>query len=133
MQRFMHLHPERLRSVGIGAPGTVTSLDEGLKWPGGVGDLEEIFGAGTVVRKDVSRKLLIQLVVGGEDNAVHGGDEFWEWLEEKKKDFTGEKGSSMTGSTEMGRIRMGRLDALIACSSSGKRRGSIRRWMLLIG
>jgi hypothetical protein len=76
-QRFMYLHPERLLAVTIGALGRITALDKGMKWPDRIGNLENVFGARTEVKKDIVKKLPIQLVVGGEDNVVHGGDEFW--------------------------------------------------------
>ncbi|KAE9367205.1 alpha/beta-hydrolase [Stipitochalara longipes BDJ] len=121
--RFMYLHADRLRAVSIGAPGMVTMLDERLKWPNGVKDLAEVFGEGTVVRKETIKKLPIQLVVGGEDNVVHGGDEFWEWLQEKKKKLARDEGSSNAEKGEAGRLRLGRVDTLKALQDAWKDEG----------
>ncbi|RAK94840.1 uncharacterized protein BO80DRAFT_292835, partial [Aspergillus ibericus CBS 121593] len=52
--RFLYIHPERLMAVSVGAPGRVTMLDEAGKWPGGVGDVEGVFGKG--VRRDLIRQ-----------------------------------------------------------------------------
>jgi len=114
VHRFMYLHAERLRAVSIGAPGRVTMLDEEVKWPNGVKDLNEVFGDGTVAKKDVMRKMPIQLAVGGEDNLVHGGDEFCEWLEGKKKELTKDKINANMANNEPGRLMLGRLDTLKA-------------------
>jgi hypothetical protein len=124
VHRFMYLHAERLRAVSIGAPGKVTRLDEGLTWPNGIQDLEVAFGEGVLVRKDVIRKLPIQLVVGGDDNIVHGGEEFWKWLAGKKKELAGsEEASKTAGVGEVGRARTGRLDTLKALQGEWEKDG----------
>jgi hypothetical protein len=115
VQRFMYLHSERLLAVSIGAPGRVTAIGKSMKWPDGIQDLEEVFGHVTSVDKEIIRKLPIQLVVGGADNMVHGGDEFWKWLEEKKDELKKEKGLSERDSdSKTAAPRMGRLDVLKA-------------------
>lgn len=85
LQRFMCLHSERLLAVSIGALGSVTMLDEGLKWPHGTKDLEDVFGAETQIDIDAIRKLPIQIVVGSDDNEGHGGEGSWKWLERREK------------------------------------------------
>lgn len=42
--RFLYLHPERVAAVSIGAPGTVTLLDNSLPWWVGTGGFVERFG-----------------------------------------------------------------------------------------
>lgn len=67
--RFLYLHPERLHAASIGAPGTVTSLNES-SWPEGVGDTNELFGVEVDVEKIKAVKL--HLVVGELDDGVVG-------------------------------------------------------------
>jgi pimeloyl-ACP methyl ester carboxylesterase len=80
--RFLYLYPERLAAVSIGAPGTVTVLDHSASWPSGVADAEELFGIR--VDKDLIKQVKLQLVVGDADVEVHGGAEFWTWLQKFK-------------------------------------------------
>ena len=40
--RFLYLHPERLRSVVVAAPGTVTIPSETTRWPAGFGDVPRL-------------------------------------------------------------------------------------------
>lgn len=63
--RFYYLHPERLRSVSIGAPGSVTLIDESREWWVGTGGIEAIFGK----RLDLEalRQVDVQLLVGAAD------------------------------------------------------------------
>ncbi|KAF9890459.1 hypothetical protein FE257_005864 [Aspergillus nanangensis] len=81
--RFLYLYPERLAAVSVGAPGRVTRLDFSRKWPTGVADTEALF-ARPVNLKHI-QQVAIQLVVGSEDNQIHGGKEFWAWLQQHKK------------------------------------------------
>lgn len=80
--RFLYLHPERLLGVSVGAPGRVTVLDEDQEWPVGVSDVKTLFDRG--IHKEGIRGVAIQLVVGSEDNQVHGGSEFWAWMKKVK-------------------------------------------------
>lgn len=79
VHRFLYLYPERLAGVSIGAPGRVTLLDETQKWPIGIADVEAMFNRS--VNTNNVRQVPIQLVVGGADNQIHGGGEFWTWLQ----------------------------------------------------
>ncbi|KAI1079058.1 alpha/beta-hydrolase [Whalleya microplaca] len=90
--RFLYLYPERLAAISIGAPGSVTLLDDQQNWPAGIKDVEYLFGK--VVQKDLIRKIPIQLVVGGADVKVPGGEEFWVWLQEMKGRHKGNDGDS---------------------------------------
>ncbi|KAI1506364.1 Alpha/Beta hydrolase protein [Biscogniauxia marginata] len=81
--RFLYLHPERLASVSLGAPGLVMFLDDTQTWPVGTADVESLFGR--TIDKDAIRGLEIQLVVGGADVTIPGGSrEFWDWLGEMR-------------------------------------------------
>ncbi|CAM1506001.1 Fc.00g116380.m01.CDS01 [Cosmosporella sp. VM-42] len=76
--RFLYLYPERLSAVSIGAPGRVTLLDESQNWPVGVSNVDSLFGR--TIKKDLIRKVNVQLVVGRDDVEIQGGKEFWIWL-----------------------------------------------------
>ncbi|KAL1890317.1 hypothetical protein Sste5346_008319 [Sporothrix stenoceras] len=80
--RFLYLYPERLAAVGVGAPGRATLLDDTQAWPNGIQDVDTIFGR-TVDRAAIA-KVAIQIAVGGNDNKIHGGPEFWVWLREMR-------------------------------------------------
>lgn len=63
--RFAYLHPDRLASLSVGAPGRITLLDSTKPWPYGTADMREQFA------KDADpaalRGLPIQLVIGEND------------------------------------------------------------------
>ena len=63
--RFFYLHPERLRAVSIGAPGTVTLADESAAWWVGVKGMEEVFGR--PFNPAAMRGVAVQLVIGDQD------------------------------------------------------------------
>jgi len=63
--RFYYLHPHRLESVSIGAPGWVTLLDFGVDWWVGVRNFETIFGSR--IDLDGMRDVPVQMVVGADD------------------------------------------------------------------
>jgi poly(3-hydroxybutyrate) depolymerase len=63
--RFLYVHPERLRSVAIGAPGTVTVPSDRYKWPDGTADLKQV--AGVSLDLSAIRTPRIMLVVGDQD------------------------------------------------------------------
>jgi len=62
VNRFAYLHPERLWAASIGAPGSVTLLDQKRDWWVGVRDIEARFGKSLDV--DRLRQVPIHLVVG---------------------------------------------------------------------
>lgn len=132
VQRFMYLHSQRLLLVSIGAAGRVTALDKGKRWPEGIQDVDEIFGPGTLVDKEVIARLPIQLVVGGADNEVHGGDGFWKWLQEKKDDLADEQGIlKKPGERNVAAPRTGRLDTLKVLQMAWEEEG-ITSWLDVI-
>lgn len=63
--RLFLLHPTRLWAASVGAPGSVTLLDEDRDWWVGVRDVQARFG----VRLDIDamRKVPVQVVVGAAD------------------------------------------------------------------
>lgn len=81
--RFFLLYPGRLLGVSIGAPGTVTRLDRRLKWPEGLGGVEEQFYGVSVDVEDLKFVRKVQLVVG-EDDVHPPGDGLWKWVAEQR-------------------------------------------------
>ncbi|CAJ2512057.1 Uu.00g076820.m01.CDS01 [Anthostomella pinea] len=122
--RFLYLYPERLVNVSAGAPGQVTHLDEGKKWPLGVADVEELFVV--AIRKDAIARVRIQLAVGGADVDLPGGREFWVWLEGVKGRRSGQGQHKESGSKEDGEVvvmRRGRLENLQTLHRAWKEEG----------
>ncbi|SFJ94936.1 alpha/beta hydrolase [Amycolatopsis sacchari] len=64
--RFLFLHPDRVIAVAVGAPGSVTVLDEALDWPEGIADTERRFGI--PVDPAAVARIPVLLVVGSEDD-----------------------------------------------------------------
>lgn len=63
--RFLYLHPDRLRAVSIGAPGSVTQIDPKRDWWVGTRDMLRIFGR--VPDLDALRRVPVHLAVGDSD------------------------------------------------------------------
>jgi dienelactone hydrolase len=63
--RFLYLHPERLRAVSIGAPGSVTLIDPKRDWWVGTRDMERIFGRAPDIA--AIRRVPVHLAVGDSD------------------------------------------------------------------
>jgi poly(3-hydroxybutyrate) depolymerase len=63
--RFAYLHPHRLASMSVGAPGRVTLLDPTTTWWHGTADMKDRFG--TDADPAALRGLPVQLVVGEND------------------------------------------------------------------
>ncbi|MFE6286426.1 poly(aspartic acid) hydrolase [Streptomyces sp. NPDC057877] len=63
--RFAYLHPDRLASLSVGAPGRVTFLDPTTAWWHGTADMKEQFG--TDADPAALRGLPVQLVIGEND------------------------------------------------------------------
>ncbi len=107
-QRFFYLYPERLHAVSIGAPGRVTRLDRTLDWPQGIKNVQEKFSMSVDFEK-LKAVTAIQLIVGGEDTVVHGGEEFSKWLEEARKSRNKKDSDSDTSSDQLAPMRVGRV------------------------
>lgn len=65
--RFFYLHPERLRSVSVGAPGGVTLLDDSRDFWIGTRDFAARFGAAPDL--ETMRTVAAQILIGSEDQA----------------------------------------------------------------
>lgn len=102
-QRFLYLYPERLAAVSVGAPGRVTMLDFSQKWPIGVADTEILFGRSVDLNR--IQEVAIQLVVGSEDNRIHGGKEFWTWLQQYRKKAENQQGPEALNAMDQGRLQ----------------------------
>jgi pimeloyl-ACP methyl ester carboxylesterase len=98
--RFLYLHPERLKAVSIGSPGSVTLLDDSRDWWVGIRNMRELFGK--AVDFDALRQVAVHLVVGAADL------ETWE--------ITHRPGSPrwMEGCNDAGRNRVERNNSLKA-------------------
>ncbi|BCS28182.1 uncharacterized protein APUU_61230S [Aspergillus puulaauensis] len=114
--RFLYLYPERLAAVSVGAPGRVTMLDFSQKWPVGVEDAEALFGRPVGLNR--IQKVAIQLVVGSEDNWIHGSKEFWTWLQKYRNKAGGPQGPGSLDTMDQGR-----LQTLVDLHSAWKRHG----------
>ncbi len=66
--RFAYVHPERLASVSIGAPGRVTRINDDVPWWLGTADLAEHFGSPLDLA--ALRKVRVQMMVGELDTAT---------------------------------------------------------------
>ncbi len=98
--RFFYLHPERLHAVSIGAPGSVTLLDDERDWWVGTRDLKARFGRH--IDLDAMRAVRVQLVVGAADI------ETWEI------NYASDSVQYAAGINDAGRTRIERLAALRA-------------------
>jgi poly(3-hydroxybutyrate) depolymerase len=63
--RFYYLHPQRLHAVSVGAPGSVTLLDDSRDWWVGTRNVQALFGRG--IDLGALRAVRVQLVVGAAD------------------------------------------------------------------
>jgi alkanesulfonate monooxygenase SsuD/methylene tetrahydromethanopterin reductase-like flavin-dependent oxidoreductase (luciferase family) len=75
-----------------------------LNWPEGIKDVEKKFEKS--IKHENMKEVKVQMVVGEEDNVVHGGDAFWEWAGKMK----GKSGDGEGG--QLARMRVGRLETL---------------------
>jgi len=98
--RFFYLHPERLHAVAIGAPGSVTLLDDGRDWGVGTRDVRARFGRG--IDLAAMRAVRVQLVVGAAD------------IEEWEINYPPDSVQYAPGINETGRTRIERIAALAA-------------------
>lgn len=97
--RFLYFHPRRLHGVSIGAPGSVTLLDDTRAWPVGTGHLP---GGVAGPDLDALRDVPVHLLAGSLDTdtdevVVKPGSEHW-----------------AEGINECGRTRLDKIDSLAA-------------------
>ena len=98
--RFFYLHPERLHAVSIGAPGSVTLLDDSRDWWVGTRDLKARFGR--EIDLAALRAVRVQLVVGAAD------------IEEWEINYADDSVQFVSGINDTGRTRIERIAALAA-------------------
>jgi hypothetical protein len=65
VNRFLLLHPHRLWAASIGAPGSVTLVDDSRDWWVGTANVASIFGR--EIDRDALARVPVQLVVGALD------------------------------------------------------------------
>jgi len=97
--RFLYAHPDRLSGVSIGAPGTVTLLDDTSDYWVGTRNFETVFGRKIDV--EAMRKVPIQMVIGEDDVMTR-----WVIVRPGDKQFW------MEGANDSGDTRVERMDAL---------------------
>lgn len=68
VQRFLLLHPGRLDTVSIGAPGYITLLDDSLPWWAGTEGFAATFGQAPDI--EAIRTVTIHLVIGRKDTTL---------------------------------------------------------------
>jgi pimeloyl-ACP methyl ester carboxylesterase len=100
VHRFYYLHPDRLAAVTIGAPGSITQLDDSRDWWVGTRTFTAEFGTGLDL--DALRQVRVQMIVGALDTetweiTIRPGDRIW-----------------MEGANDAGRTRIDRLKTLKA-------------------
>jgi pimeloyl-ACP methyl ester carboxylesterase len=96
--RFLYLHPNRLKAVSIGAPGSVTLLDETLDWWPGIRNFQEVFGRG--IDFQALKQVKVHMSVGALDT------EEWEIT------FPEDSPKFVPGANSAGRNRNDRLHSL---------------------
>jgi pimeloyl-ACP methyl ester carboxylesterase len=65
--RFFYLHPEKIRALFVGAPGTVTFLDDNHDWWPGTRDIKAKFETPACLDMDAMRRVPALLAVGDRD------------------------------------------------------------------
>ena len=96
--RFLYLHPERLKAASIGAPGSVTLLDETMDWWPGIRNFAEVFGRG--IDFDALKQVKVHMSVGAQDT------ESWEIT------FPEDSPKYIPGANSAGKDRNERLHSL---------------------
>jgi poly(3-hydroxybutyrate) depolymerase len=96
--RFYYLHPQRLHAVSVGAPGSVTLLDDSRDWWVGTRNVQALFGC--AIDLDALRTVRVQLVVGAADT------ETWEIH------YPADSVQYQAGINDSGRTRIERLATL---------------------
>lgn len=104
VHRFFYLHPHRLRSISIGAPGLVTLIDNTADWWVGTRDLYRRFNV--KMNLPAMRRVRVHMVVGAEDTE--------EWNEPITRDSEYWMGEGVKGAdyNTTGKTRIERLATL---------------------
>ncbi|KAK4574899.1 hypothetical protein LTR86_001741 [Recurvomyces mirabilis] len=101
--RFLYLHPERLSAASVGAPGSVTLLDQQKDWPHGVKGIEGCFGR--LPSLTAMRLVPIHLIVGSADNDAYGGAGFTRWLRDVRALDDSQTKSRISSVHSQGRVQ----------------------------
>ena len=96
--RFLYIQPARLRSVVVGAPGTVTLPSDRDRWPVGIRGLAK--AAGVRFNLEEVRRPRVMLIVGADDVTLDG-------LNQSER-------AMRTGTTRLGRTRSLHASWLVA-------------------
>ncbi|KIW10848.1 hypothetical protein PV08_10147 [Exophiala spinifera] len=136
--RMLYIHPERLQAVSVGAPGRPTFLDTSESWPNGIRDVQDVFGPGAKVDIDAIRAVpAIQLLVGSEDDFIHGGEEFMAFIAQFRASLSTSKGGSshrsVAADPQLSPMREGRLTGLTKLRDSWKELGIVSRFEIVPG
>lgn len=70
VHRFAYLHPQRVRALACGAPGTQTFLNWEETFPDGVGDWEDVLSDGAPIDLQALRDIPTMFVAGDRDTDV---------------------------------------------------------------
>jgi len=73
VHRFGYLHSRRLLALSIGAPGSITLLDDSLEWPEGTKYLRSIFN-GNDIDVQTFKLLPIEICVGDRDHRLENAE-----------------------------------------------------------
>lgn len=65
VHRFSILHPKKVWALSVGAPGSVTLLDDSQDWWVGIRNLDRLFGVS--FNRDAFARIPIHMIVGGAD------------------------------------------------------------------
>jgi pimeloyl-ACP methyl ester carboxylesterase len=68
--RFLYFHPDRIRSLVVGAPGTVTLPSNDVQWPAGLGGIDQLDQ--TKLDLAAIQAARTMFVVGSEDTELEG-------------------------------------------------------------
>ena len=97
--RFLYAHPERLAGVSIGAPGTVTLLDDAADYWVGTRNFASLFGH--ALDTAAMSRVPVQVVIGEDDVLTR-----WVIVREGDRQFW------MEGANDAGDTRVQRIEAL---------------------
>jgi dienelactone hydrolase len=82
--RFLYLHPDKIEAAAIGAPGSITDLDDSKPWPAGIQDVESVFDGRKIDVDKIRTAGPIYLTVGDCDDKIPGNG-LIQWLAENMK------------------------------------------------
>lgn len=99
VHRFLLIHPGRLVSAAVSAPGRITTIDPEAPWPAGTRDVPEIFGREVDIAAMADVRVLL---TAGEFD-----------VETDQLDAVADRSTSPHGSDHVERGRVARLESLL--------------------